>query len=62
MDITSHELKTMKVKQLRKLIRESISEIIAENEGAIQVKPGDLAKIKMYWRKFGFFNFPLLWI
>ena len=51
MDITSHELKTMKVKQLRKLIRESISEILAEAEGAIQVKPGDLAKIKMYTKQ-----------
>ena len=36
MDITSHELKTMKVKQLRKLIRESISEIL--NEDPEQVK------------------------
>jgi hypothetical protein len=30
MDITSHELKTMKVKQLRKLIREAITEVLAE--------------------------------
>jgi hypothetical protein len=50
MDITSHELKTMKVKQLRKLIRESISEVLNET-GAIHVKPGDLAKIKMYTKQ-----------
>ena len=31
MDITSHELKTMKVKQLRKLIREAITEVLNEN-------------------------------
>ena len=30
MDITSHELKTMKVKQLRRLIREAITEVLAE--------------------------------
>jgi len=47
MDITSHELKTMKVKQLRKLIRESISEILNET-GAIHVKKGDIASIKKY--------------
>jgi len=40
MDITSHELKTMKVKQLRKLIRESISEILAENTAIITTKTG----------------------
>jgi hypothetical protein len=32
MDITSHELKTMKVKQLRKLIREAITEVLAEGK------------------------------
>jgi len=31
MNITSHELKTMKVKQLRKLIREAITEVLNEN-------------------------------
>ena len=31
MDITSHELKTMKVKQLRRLIREAIDQVLAEN-------------------------------
>jgi hypothetical protein len=30
MNITSHELKTMKVKQLRKIIREAITEVLAE--------------------------------
>jgi len=32
MDITSQELKTMKVKQLRKLIREAITEVLAEGK------------------------------
>ena len=31
MDITSHELKTMKVKQLRRIIREAIEQVLAEN-------------------------------
>ena len=32
MNITSHELKTMKVKQLRKIIREAITEVLAEGK------------------------------
>ena len=53
MDITTNELKTMKVKQLRRLIRESVMEVLneADTQGAIHVKPGDISKIKMYTSK-----------
>lgn len=53
MDITINELKTMKVKQLRRLIREAVNEVLNEvdTQGAIHVKPGDIAKIKMYTSK-----------
>jgi len=47
MDITTNEIKIMKVKQLRRLIRESISEVLNE-AGAIRVKKGDTASIKKY--------------
>jgi hypothetical protein len=47
MDITTNEIKIMKVKQLRRLIRESISEVLNES-GAIRVKKGDTASIKKY--------------
>jgi hypothetical protein len=48
MDITNESLKSMKAKQLRRLIRESIEEILAENEGTVKVKKGDVASIKKY--------------
>jgi len=53
MDITTNELNTMKVKQLRRLIRESVMEVLKEvdTQGAIHVKPGDISKIKMYTSK-----------
>jgi hypothetical protein len=39
----------MKVKQLRNLIRETIQQIKeSDTQGAVHVKPGDLAKIKVY--------------
>jgi hypothetical protein len=47
MDITTNALKTMKVKQLRRLIHESINEVLNES-GAIRVKKGDTASIKKY--------------
>jgi len=41
MDITANALKNMKSKQLRKIIREAIEEVLAEtNPGAVIVKPG----------------------
>jgi hypothetical protein len=43
MDITTNELKTMKVKQLRRLIRESVMEIIKE-DAAMDKKAQDTAK------------------
>jgi hypothetical protein len=36
MDITTNELKTMKVKQLRRLIREAVNEVLNEDEKAIK--------------------------
>jgi len=40
MDITLNELKTMKVKQLRKLIREAVMEVINENTALVSTKSG----------------------
>ena len=46
MDITQHELKTMKAKQLRKLIRESIVEILKEADISPAQKAAKDAEIK----------------
>jgi hypothetical protein len=43
MDITTNELKTMKVKQLRRLIRESVMEVLRE-DAAMDKKAQDTAK------------------
>jgi len=53
MDITNESLKTMKAKQLRRIIREAITEVLNEidTQGAVHVKPGDVTKIKMYTSK-----------
>jgi len=46
MDITINELKTMKVKQLRRLIRESVMEILKE-DAALDKKAQDTAKMSL---------------
>jgi len=48
MDITANALKNMKSKQLRKIIREAIEEVLAEAEGTVKVKKGDISSIKKY--------------
>jgi len=49
MDITNESLKTMKAKQLRRIIREAITEVLSETQpGAIKVKPGNVADITKY--------------
>jgi hypothetical protein len=49
MDITNESLKSMKAKQLRRLIREAIEEVLAETQpGSVKVKPGNVAAIKKY--------------
>jgi hypothetical protein len=40
MDITANQLKTMKSKELRKIIREAIQEVLAENTAMIATKTG----------------------
>jgi len=51
MDITANALKNMKSKQLRRIIREAIEEVLSEVEGSVKVKPGDITKIKMYTKQ-----------
>ena len=53
MDISSNQLKTMKSKQLRGIIREALLEVLNEigqtpGHGAVKVKKGDIASIKKY--------------
>lgn len=53
MDISSNQLKTMKSKQLRGIIREALLEVLNEigqtpGHGAVKVKKGDIATIKKY--------------
>jgi len=49
MDITNESLKSMKAKQLRRLIRETIEEVLNEAQpGSVKVKKGDVATIKKY--------------
>ena len=49
MDITNESLKSMKAKQLRRLIREAIEEVLNEAQpGSVKVKPGNVAAIKKY--------------
>ena len=49
MDITNQSLDTMKLKQIRRIIREAITEVLNEvGTGAVHVKKGDTASIQKY--------------